>query len=92
MYQRDPLVAFLQVENCYFKIHKYFLQRDSQVFRDLFSCPCPPGSAEPEGKTKETAVVLPGVTKYEMSCLLKFLYHGYVYAYLPSSTHLQLHS
>lgn len=67
---------FRKVEDCYFKIHRYFLRRDSQVFRDLFLCPS--GTSEPEGRTKETAVVLPGVTKYEMSCLLKFLYRGYV--------------
>lgn len=67
----------LEVESCYFKVHRYFLRRDSQVFRDLFMCPS--GASEPEGRTKETAIVLPGVTKYEMSCLLKFLYHGFVY-------------
>ncbi|KAI0088375.1 hypothetical protein BDY19DRAFT_994277 [Irpex rosettiformis] len=69
----DEMVIFL-VENCYFRVHKYFLRRDSVIFRDLFMCPS--GPAEPEGRTKETAITLPGVTKYEMSCLLKFLYHG----------------
>lgn len=66
----------MQVEDCYFKVHTYFLQRDSEVFRTMFACP--PGDAEPEGRTKETAIVLPGVTKFEMASLLRFFYHGYV--------------
>lgn len=60
----------LQVEDCYFKVHRYFFQRDSDVFRGMFECP--PGNAELEGRTKETAIFLPGVTKFEMTALLRF--------------------
>ncbi|KIP04823.1 hypothetical protein PHLGIDRAFT_36731 [Phlebiopsis gigantea 11061_1 CR5-6] len=72
-YFDDETIIFL-VEDCYFKVHRYFFQRDSEVFRAMFSCP--PGDKEPEGRTKETAILLPGVTKFEMTALLRFFYNG----------------
>lgn len=35
---------------------------------------CPSGEAEPEGRTQETAISLPGVAKEEMTALLQFFY------------------
>lgn len=65
------------MEDCYYQVGRYFLTRDSEVFRDMFMCPS--GSSDAEGKTKETAIPLPGVTKFEMTSLLRFFYYGYDY-------------
>ncbi|KZT05002.1 uncharacterized protein LAESUDRAFT_813862 [Laetiporus sulphureus 93-53] len=58
----------------FYQVHRYFLQRDSEFFHGMFSCPPEDGGAE--GKTEETAIFLPGATSYEMDCLLSFLYDG----------------
>ncbi|CCM04332.1 uncharacterized protein FIBRA_06503 [Fibroporia radiculosa] len=59
-----------------YRVHRYFLERDSDFFRSLLVLP--PGDAErgPDGATEETAIPLLGVTTHEMECLLFFLYHG----------------
>ncbi|CCM04331.1 uncharacterized protein FIBRA_06502 [Fibroporia radiculosa] len=57
-----------------YRIHRYFLERDSEVFRDMFLCA--PGEKKREGLTEETAIFLPGVTTHEIESLLSFLYHG----------------
>lgn len=57
-----------------FRVHRYFLERDSEVFRGMFSCS--PGSDVAEGQSDETAIPLPGVTVQELESLLSFLYEG----------------
>lgn len=57
-----------------FRIHRYFLERDSELFRGMFACPPTKGSIE--GQTEETAIHLPGVVPYELECLMAFLYEG----------------
>ncbi|CCL99367.1 uncharacterized protein FIBRA_01385 [Fibroporia radiculosa] len=66
----DPVTE----HDCLFKVHRYFLERDSEFFRDMFSCPL--GGASVEGETEESAIALPGVTRFELECLLSFLYNG----------------
>jgi len=77
-YMEDEMVIFRVTESDeggrLFKVHQYFLKRDSEVFRDMFACP--PENAGEEGRSEETAISLPGVTVRELECLLAFLYDG----------------
>ena len=41
-----------------FKVHKYFLKRDSEVFEGMFTVPVGEGSVE--GKTGDAPITLPG--------------------------------
>ncbi|KAI0329796.1 hypothetical protein GY45DRAFT_1324596 [Cubamyces sp. BRFM 1775] len=72
-YMQDEMVI-LRVENCLFRVHRYFLERDSTFFRDFFQRTLVPGSSV--GKTDDTAVRLQEVSRREFECLLHFLYHG----------------
>ena len=69
-----------------FRVHRYFLERDSTFFRDFFQRTLVPGSSV--GKTDDTAVRLQEVSRREFECLLHFLYHGYVC--LASSANMRL--
>ncbi|KAH9931575.1 uncharacterized protein B0H18DRAFT_990068 [Fomitopsis serialis] len=77
----EPEVVFLRVsdedkrEERSFKVHRYFLERDSELFRGMFACPTG-ADASSEGQTEETAVHLPDVTPCELECLMSFLYEG----------------
>lgn len=68
------------MENCLFRVHRYFLERDSTFFRDFFQRTL---SVTGMGKTDDTAIKLQDVSRREFECLLHFLYHGYV----PFSLH-----
>ncbi|GBE83340.1 hypothetical protein SCP_0503880 [Sparassis crispa] len=72
-YLEDDLVIFV-VENHLFKVHRYFLVRESDFFRTMFELP--PGETPAEGQTDDKAIPLPGVTRREFECLLDFLYYG----------------
>ncbi|KAI0694139.1 hypothetical protein BC835DRAFT_1415524 [Cytidiella melzeri] len=73
-YFDDDLVVFL-VERRLFKVHKYFLVRDSEFFRGLFACPTPPGH-DPEGSCDSKPITLHDVTEHEFRCLLRFFYES----------------
>ena len=62
------------MENTLFRVHRYFLERDSTYFKDFFQRELVMGA----GKTDRSAIILPDVSKREFECLLHFLYHGYV--------------
>ncbi|PIL28847.1 hypothetical protein GSI_08893 [Ganoderma sinense ZZ0214-1] len=70
-YIQDELVI-LRVENTLFRVHRYFLERDSTYFKDFFVRELGAGA----GKTDRAAVILPDVSTREFECLLHFLYHG----------------
>ncbi|KDQ56643.1 hypothetical protein JAAARDRAFT_194625 [Jaapia argillacea MUCL 33604] len=72
-YIEDDTVIFT-VDDCLYKLNRYFLQRESKVFQDMFSCP--QGDKVPEGTTDDSVIPLPGVTQGEIESLLNFLYHG----------------
>ncbi|PCH36775.1 hypothetical protein WOLCODRAFT_109167 [Wolfiporia cocos MD-104 SS10] len=61
-----------QVEDCLYRVHRYFLIRESQFFSTMFELPS--GTAHTEGGFDQAAVVLPDVTCKEFECLLKFFY------------------
>ncbi|KAI0078035.1 hypothetical protein K474DRAFT_1706761 [Panus rudis PR-1116 ss-1] len=71
-YFDDQLITFA-VERKLFRVHRYFLVRDSEFFRDLFSIPSPPGEIV-EGTSDDRPIRLEGVKIDEFRCLLRFFY------------------
>ena len=69
------------MENTLFRIHRYFLERDSTYFKEFFQRTI----VDKAGKSDETAVRLPDVSCREFECLLNFLYHGCVLLLLSSA-------
>ncbi|KAH9931576.1 uncharacterized protein B0H18DRAFT_872039 [Fomitopsis serialis] len=67
-------MIIFQVEACLFKVHKYFLVRESKVFETLFQLP--PGDDTAEGQDDHRPVYLPEVTVREFESLMHFLYYG----------------
>ncbi|KZT07596.1 uncharacterized protein LAESUDRAFT_724556 [Laetiporus sulphureus 93-53] len=61
-------------EDHLFKVHRYFLERDSEVLRRILCLS--PGKNGQDGMAEETAILLPDVTPVETECLLSFLYFG----------------
>lgn len=61
-----------QVEETLFNVHRYFLKRESPVFRDMFTFT--PDSDGHEGSSNEHPVVLEGTKSLDFACLLACLY------------------
>ena len=72
------LPSHTQVDGETYKIHRYFLTRESQFFSDLFSLPQPqPGdSASVEG-SDNNPIKVPETPTNEFENLLRFFYYGY---------------
>jgi hypothetical protein len=68
---------YIQVENQKYKIHRYFLVRESEFFRDLFILPQPEDTTGVEGSDDEHPIILPETTIVETENLLRFFYFGY---------------
>ncbi|KAI0088386.1 hypothetical protein BDY19DRAFT_195783 [Irpex rosettiformis] len=68
-YLTDTLVI-LEVDSCLFKLHRYFLNRESIYFRDLFIQDPTAGTCE------DNAITLTNITIHEFECLLHFLFFG----------------
>ncbi|KAH9973988.1 hypothetical protein BGW80DRAFT_1226035 [Lactifluus volemus] len=66
----------LQVENQTYKIHRYFLVRESDVFCDLFIPPQPKDTTGVEGSDYEHPIILSQTTIVELENLLRFFYFG----------------
>jgi hypothetical protein len=62
----------IQAGNQLFKIHRHFLEKESEVFHYMFICPS--GPSGPDGFSNERAIPLPGVTAAEFEALLDFFY------------------
>lgn len=56
-----------------FRIHRYFLIRESKVFREILQRPSLVKAAE---QPDDTPIVLSGITCREFESLLDFLYEG----------------
>jgi hypothetical protein len=69
------------VDRILFKVHRFFFERDSEVFRNLLHCP-QPGA---DGRTKATAICPEDLTKDEFVTLLDFFYDGFVIIRVLSS-------
>ncbi|OCH94658.1 hypothetical protein OBBRIDRAFT_103898 [Obba rivulosa] len=70
----DEELVIFKAEHTLFRVHRYFLGRDSEFFRGLFLCP--PGKGGAEGKTEQSPIELYHVTAFEFECLIDFLYNG----------------
>ncbi|KAF8152961.1 hypothetical protein B0H34DRAFT_677192 [Crassisporium funariophilum] len=67
-------LSIFKIEGVYYKVHRYFLDRESSVFQSMFSCPSP--TEGPEGDSDQNPIHIPGVTTSEFEALLDFLYNG----------------
>ncbi|KAH9996245.1 hypothetical protein BJV77DRAFT_960655 [Russula vinacea] len=75
----------LQVEEQTYKIHRYFLTRESHFFKDLFSLPQTGDSESVEG-SDNNPIKVPGTPTNEFENLLRFFYFGMHDDYVPSLT------
>ncbi|KAI0057836.1 hypothetical protein BV25DRAFT_1830754 [Artomyces pyxidatus] len=71
----DATVVFCLGKTLY-KVHRYFLIRESHFFRDMFSLPPTDEHAHIEGMDDVHAIVLTGVTNFEFESILDFFYYG----------------
>ncbi|KAF8273658.1 hypothetical protein EI94DRAFT_1165465 [Lactarius quietus] len=74
----------LKVESQIYRIHRYFLVRESEFFRDLFSLP-QGAAARVEGVDDEHPIFIPGTTIAEFDGLLRFFYFGMHSDYKPTA-------
>jgi len=77
----------LEAEGKKYKIHRYFLTRESEFFNDLFSLPQPVASttASVEG-SDDDPIKLPETPRAEIENLLRFFYFGMHDDYVASLT------
>ncbi|KAJ8077414.1 hypothetical protein PM082_001844 [Marasmius tenuissimus] len=68
----DGNVVFL-VEDVFYKVHRYFFQRDSSIFDAMFSLPLPK-EKRPEGEDESNPIVLEGIVAQDFDRLLVLLY------------------
>ncbi|KAI0267509.1 hypothetical protein BC834DRAFT_968992 [Gloeopeniophorella convolvens] len=69
----------MQVEEQLYRINCYFLERESQFFRDMFSLPQGDSAAHTgtmEGKDDDHPIKLAGTTVVEFDSLLRFFHFG----------------
>lgn len=83
-YFEDSQVV-LQVDGEKYKIHRYFLTRESEFFKDLFSLPQPEEFAGVEG-SDDNPIKVPETPTLEFENLLQFFYFGMHDDYSPSLT------
>jgi len=69
-YFQDEMTVFL-VDGHLFKVHRWFLERHSPVFRSMFYQRSPD---LPDGKTDDSPILLANVTCKEFESLLNFFY------------------
>jgi len=81
-YFNDSQVV-LKVEQKIYKIHRYFLVRESEFFQDLFSLP-QGDSASVEGVDDEHPICVPDTPIKEFENLLRFFYFGMHDDYKPT--------
>ncbi|KAJ6453586.1 hypothetical protein C8R45DRAFT_1039117 [Mycena sanguinolenta] len=67
----DPMAIFL-VENQHFRVHRYYLRKESDHFNWMFLSP-PPADG-PDGYSDERAIPVPEVTLAEFEALCDFFY------------------
>lgn len=63
----------LQVENQLFKVPRHLFLQESEIFRDILSCPVPKG-ARPDGLSDDQPLQLQGIAAKDFVLLLQCLY------------------
>lgn len=81
-YFEDSLVV-LKVEQQIYKVHRYFLVRESEFFQTMFSLP-QGDSATAEGVDDEHPICILDTPTAEFENLLRFLYFGMQHDYRPT--------
>ncbi|KAK0241320.1 hypothetical protein EDD85DRAFT_395680 [Armillaria nabsnona] len=66
--------VYFLVEECMFRVHRYFFERESSKFRQMFSGPTSPGK-EPEGSSASTAFKLGDITAEDFGHFLWIFYN-----------------
>ncbi|KAK0223748.1 hypothetical protein IW262DRAFT_852171 [Armillaria fumosa] len=83
-YFDDDMTIFI-VENELFRVHRYFLTRESEFFRTMLSCP--PGSEGPEGMSDDNPIPIgAGATREEFECVLDYVFNQRGYHVSPHQT------
>ncbi|KAK0451630.1 hypothetical protein EV421DRAFT_1049734 [Armillaria borealis] len=83
-YFDDDMTIFI-VENELFRVHRYFLTRESEFFRTMLSCP--PGSEGPEGMSDDKPIPIDaGATREEFECVLDYIFNERGYNVSPHQT------
>ncbi|PBK66255.1 hypothetical protein ARMSODRAFT_1086755 [Armillaria solidipes] len=83
-YFDDDMTIFI-VENELFRVHRYFLTRESEFFRTMLSCP--PGSEGPEGIHDDKPIPIgAGATREEFECVLDYVFNQHGYNVSPHQT------
>jgi len=72
-YLHDDMAIFL-VDHRLYKVHRHFLERESEIFRWMFLCPPRPEGAE--GRADDKPIPLPGVMRHEFKALMDYFYNG----------------
>ncbi|KAF8814232.1 hypothetical protein BYT27DRAFT_7206287 [Phlegmacium glaucopus] len=62
------------IEDTLYKVHRYFLVRESSVFQMMFDCPHP--TEGQDGESDDKPIHLPGVSCSEFEALIDFFYNG----------------
>jgi BTB/POZ domain-containing protein len=72
------LSPYTQVDGEKYKIHRYFLTRESEFFKDMFSLPQPVEStSSPVEGSDDSPIKVPETPTVEFENLLRFFYFGY---------------
>jgi hypothetical protein len=62
--------VLIQVENTRYKMHRYFFQRDSEIFASIFALPTGPS----QGSSEYNPIRLVGVKSHDFDLFLSMLY------------------
>ncbi|KAG6861055.1 hypothetical protein C0995_004556 [Termitomyces sp. Mi166 len=73
-YYLDGGDIYFLAGNELFRIHRYFLERESHIFRELIKSPTVPGGPR-NGESESTAIVLPNVPPAAFEKLLNVFYN-----------------
>lgn len=63
-----------QVEHVQFRVHRYFFERESAVFRNQLTTPASPGATR-QGSTESNAIVLENVRSADFAKFLWVFYN-----------------
>lgn len=60
-----------------FKVHRYFFQKHSMVFREIFAAEAPKAGVK-DGSSDEHPIVIYDVSTSDFEAILWYFYHSYV--------------
>ncbi|KAF8803465.1 hypothetical protein BYT27DRAFT_7340904 [Phlegmacium glaucopus] len=81
-------LSVFKVDETYYKVHRYLLERESPIFEAMFSPPSPPPYEGEDGQSNERPIHIPDVSCSEFEALLDFLYTG-GFSYFELFIHLK---